>query len=463
MPEAGGRRTGDRESGQALILALGGAFVILAGAAALVAIAGAVTGKGRAQRAADLVAISAARSMRDDLPRLLAPPTLPNGLPNPAHMEKVVYLARARLAALAAARANGIGPARARVSFPDALSFAPLRARAVVTGRLAVGGASSAVRASATAEAAAPAGAGAGVGMPAQASGGGYGGRLVYRTGEGMRPDVAAAFDRMAAAAGGDGIALMVVSGFRSDAEQAALFAAHPDPTWVAPPGKSLHRCATELDLGPGSAYGWLAANATRFGFVQRYSWEAWHYGFTAGPEPCSAAGEAGGLGASGGAAGAGGGRGGDGVLSAATLPSFVPPEFRQTILAAATKWNVSAALLAGQLMAESGFDPNAGSTAGAQGIAQFMPGTAASYGLRNPFDPVEAIDAEAHLMHDLLVQFGSPQLALAAYNAGPAPVEACSCVPDYPETQAYVSRILALLGGAGALALPSFEVRLVA
>ena len=78
----------------------------------------------------------------------------------------------------------------------------------------------------------------------------------------------------------GAGISLLVVSGFRSDAEQAALFAAHPDPQWVAPPGHSLHRCATELDLGPGSAYAWLAANASRFGFVQRYSWEAWHFGF---------------------------------------------------------------------------------------------------------------------------------------------------------------------------------------
>ncbi|HUC08650.1 MAG TPA: hypothetical protein VMR96_11245, partial [Solirubrobacterales bacterium] len=62
----------------------------------------------------------------------------------------------------------------------------------------------------------------------------------------------------------------------------------------------------------------------------------------------------------------------------------------------------------------------------------------------------------------DLLV---SPPvaLALAAYNAGPAPVEACNCVPAIPETTAYVGRILALLGGAGAIATPSFEVRLVA
>ena len=98
---------------------------------------------------------------------------------------------------------------------------------------------------------------------PAIASGGGYSGPLVYRNGEGMRPDVAAAYDQMAAAAAGDGITLIVVSGFRSDAEQAELFAAHPDPKWVAPPGTSLHRCATELDLGPESAYGWIDANAS--------------------------------------------------------------------------------------------------------------------------------------------------------------------------------------------------------
>lgn len=113
--------------------------------------------------------------------------------------------------------------------------------------------------------------------------------------------------------------------------------------------------------------------------------------------------------------------------------------------------------------MAESNFDPAAASSAGALGIAQFLPSTAAAYGLRDPFDPVEAIDAQGHLMADLLHEFGSPQLALAAYNAGPAPVEACRCVPPYPETRAYVTRILALLGGAGALAAPSFEVRLVA
>jgi hypothetical protein len=438
------------ENGQALILALGGALALIAGALALVAIAGAVTGKGRAQRAADLVAISAVRSMRDDLPQLLSPPRLANGQPNPSHLAKATYLARAETAALAAARANEVDPKRVQVSFPDASSFAPVRAKATVVAGLREGEGQR-VEASAVAEAAAPYGAAAG-GATGMASGGGYSGALIYRDGEGMRPDVAASYDQMAAAARGDGIVLTVVSGFRSDAEQAELFAAHPDPTWVAPPGHSLHRCATELDLGPSSAYGWLAANATRFGFVQRYSWEPWHYGFDAGPAPCSPEGEA--LGSD----------GGEGMTASSTsLPAFVPAQYRQPILRSAADWGVPPALMAGQLMAESGFDPSAGSSAGAQGIAQFMPSTAAAYGLTDPYDPVAAIDAEAHLMSDLLRQFGSSELALAAYNAGPAPVEACHCIPPYPETQAYVTRILALIGGAGAMVMPSFEVRLVA
>ena len=440
-----------REDGQALILALGGALALIAAALALVAIAGAVTGKGRAQLAADLVAISAVRSMRDDLPRLLSPPRLADGRPNPRHIDKPTYLARARMAALTAGRANDVDPDRVQVRFPDRESFAPVRAKATIVAGLRESGGHR-VEASAVAEAAAPYGAASAPGGTAMATGGGYGGTLVFRDEEGMRPDVAAAYDQMAASARADGVVLMVVSGFRSDAEQAELFAAHPDPTWVAPPGQSLHRCATELDLGPSSAYGWLAANAGRFGFVQRYSWEAWHFGFEAGPAPCSAEGEA--VAASGEEATS---------RSSASLPSFVPPQYREPILRSAAHWGVPPALMAGQLMAESGFDPDAGSPAGAQGIAQFMPSTAAAYGLTNPYDPVAAIDAQGHLMSDLLRQFGSPELALAAYNAGPVPVEACHCIPPYPETQAYVTRILALIGGAGAIAMPSFEVRLVA
>ena len=168
-------------------------------------------------------------------------------------------------------------------------------------------------------------------------------------------------------------------------------------------------------------------------------------------PAPCSEAGNA--VGES----------GGDGSLaSGGGLPSFVPARFRRPLLRAATGWNVSAALLAAQLMAESNFNPFAVSPAGAQGIAQFMPSTAAAYGLKDPFDPVEAIDAQAHLMSDLIHQFGSPQLALAAYNAGP-PGRSLRLRPRLSPRRRLRSRILALLGGAGALVVPSFEVRLVA
>ena len=158
------------------------------------------------------------------------------------------------------------------------------------------------------------------------------------------------------------------------------------------------------------------------------------------------------------------GGRSADGEAGGA-LPGFVPARFAPAIARAAQRWSVAGALLAAQLYRESGFNPFARSSAGAQGIAQFMPGTAAALGLQDPFDAESAIDAQAHLMRDLLRQFGSVPLALAAYNAGPAPVRACGCVPRFRETQAYVADILGLLHGAGdalGSGVDGLEVRLV-
>jgi hypothetical protein len=287
---------------------------------------------------------------------------------------------------------------------------------------------------------------GADLSLSGVADGGGYTGPLAYRQGKPMRPDVALAFDRMAAAARSEaGLHLLITSGYRSDAEQARLWAANPDPKWVARPGTSLHRYGTELDLGPPSAYGWLGANSERFGFIRRYSWEPWHYGYARNTGSASV-----GFGG-----GSGDGRG--------AVPSFVPERFHDAIVRAAMRWNVGAALLSAQIYVESNFNPFAQSPAGAQGIAQFMPGTAQALGLQNPFDPEQAIDAQAHLMRDLLRRFGSVPLALAAYNAGAAAVESHGGIPPYPETRAYVAKILGLLGGAGDLAGEmSFEVRLV-
>ena len=418
-----------RESGQALVLIVGAMAALVVGALILGAFGQALGARGHEQRAADLAAVSAARAMRDAYSRLFEPARLRHGIPNPRHLSVAQYLAIGRAAAVDGAKRNGATLDPARVTFPDADSFAPVRVSVVLTDVAKVGTHSGRVRVVARATAALTPSIG---GDPyPTASGGGYTGPLAYRQGQGMRPDVAPAFDRMAAAAKKEaGITLLVVSGYRSNAEQAKLFAAHPDPKWVARPGESLHRYGTELDLGPASAYGWLATNAHRFGFIQRYSWEPWHFGFTLNAGTTSVG-------------------FGDGARLK-TLPDFVPPSLQGVISEAAQRWNVSGALLAAQLYAESNFNPFAESGAGAQGIAQFMPGTARQYGLTDPFDPAQSIDAQAHLMRDLLRRFASVPLALAAYNAGSAPVAACGCIPAIPETQAYVAKILGLLGGAG-------------
>jgi hypothetical protein len=95
-------------------------------------------------------------------------------------------------------------------------------------------------------------------------------------------------------------------------------------------------------------------------------------------------------------------------------------------------------------LFQESGFKPGIVSHAGAQGIAQFMPETAASMGLDNPFDPLQAIPASARLLRNLIDKFGNLGLAAAAYNAGPKRINDWlarkSKLPN--ETQGYVKVI---------------------
>jgi soluble lytic murein transglycosylase-like protein len=424
--------------GQASILLIGGLCGVLVGALILGAVARAVGREAEAQRAADLAALAGAKAMHAAYPRLFEPPEF-DGRPNPYHLDRAAYLARGRTAALKVARANSADTAD--VAFPDRSTFAPVRIRVTVREQIALarGRARRRAEVGASAEAElAPQGAD---GMPL--TGSGYDGPFAVRQGERMRPDVAQAFDRMERAARAEGVALLITSAYRSDAEQAVLWQRNPDPKWVAPPGKSLHRYATELDLGPQTAYAWLAAHAERFHFIQRYSHEPWHYGFVLNARSTARA------------------TAGDGARRTG-LPAFVPDRYAPALARAAQRWNVSAALLAAQLYAESNFNPFARSPAGAQGIAQFMPGTARALGLDNPFDAEQAIHAQAHLMRDLLRRFASVPLALAAYNAGPAPVAACACIPPYPETRGYVARILGLLAGAGELPAGGLSVRLV-
>jgi D-alanyl-D-alanine dipeptidase len=433
-------RRARREAGQATIVVLGAGLALLLGALVLGTVARGIGDRSDEQRAADLAALAGARAMHGAYARLFEPAML-GPRANAVHLERAAYLERGRRAAIVTARRNGAHDVA--VSFPDAVTFAPVRIRVEVRDPVLVaGGESVPSGARAEAELAAP----ADIALATGADVGEYRGPLAARQGKPMRPDVAAAFDRMVSAARRAGTSLTVVSGFRANAEQAVLFARHPDPKWVAPPGQSLHRLGTELDLGPASAYGWLAANARRFHFIQRYSWEPWHYGYVLNAGTTSV----------------GFGTAADGEATRA-MPSFVPAHIAAPLARAAQRWNVSSALLGAQLYAESNFNPFARSSAGARGIAQFMPATARELGLRDPFDATASIDAQAHLMRDLLRRFGAVPLALAAYNAGPARVAACGCVPPIAETRGYVARVLGLLGGAGeAVAGGGLEVRLV-
>lgn len=267
------------ERGQATIALVAGVIVAMLGVALFAEYGAALAARGHDQRTADLAAAAAAKRMAEDFPRTFEPPVLPGGAPNPHYLSPTAYRLRARAAAVRVAVLNHAGGRIDRVKFglsptPTSVTISTLR-----NHQVAIAGTDEhrrvKVRARATAElrfsfATMP------DALPANGSGGGYSGPLAYRQGKPMRPDVAMAFDRMAAAARAAGISLSINSAFRSDAEQARLFAAHPDPKWVAPPGTSLHRYGTELDLGPPGAYGWLAANARRFGFIKRYAWEPW-------------------------------------------------------------------------------------------------------------------------------------------------------------------------------------------
>ena len=126
-----------------------------------------------------------------------------------------------------------------------------------------------------------------------------------------------------------------------------------------------------------------------------------------------------------------------------------VPGAYAGTIEQAASTNGIPASLLAALLYHESRFEPNVVSSAGAEGIAQFMPATAAGMGI-DPTNPTQSIEGAAQLLGSYTRQFGSYSDALAAYDAGSSAVERYGGIPPYAETQAYVPAVLSLAGLTG-------------
>ncbi len=115
-----------------------------------------------------------------------------------------------------------------------------------------------------------------------------------------------------------------------------------------------------------------------------------------------------------------------DGLIRLAALEHGVPPALVKAVIAA-----------------ESRFDPDAVSRKGAQGLMQLMPLTAVKLGVEDPFSADQNVSGGTRYLREMLDRYGDMRRALAAYNAGPTAVDYYRGVPPYPETQAYVQRVM--------------------
>jgi soluble lytic murein transglycosylase-like protein len=125
----------------------------------------------------------------------------------------------------------------------------------------------------------------------------------------------------------------------------------------------------------------------------------------------------------------------------AAAIP---PAQIENLVQSNAATWGVDPALIRAVIANESNFNPNATSSAGAQGLMQLMPQTAASMGVTDSYDPAQNVWGGTRYLRAMLDRFdGDLPKAIAAYNAGPEAVERFGGIPPYPETESYVTNVL--------------------
>jgi len=144
-------------------------------------------------------------------------------------------------------------------------------------------------------------------------------------------------------------------------------------------------------------------------------------------------------------------------------LPARRLADYATDIQEISRQHGVSATLVESVIRTESGFDPSAVSPRGAAGLMQLMPGTAAALGVPDRFDPRASISGGVRHLRYLLDRYrGDVRLALAAYNAGEAAVDAHRGVPPFPETRVYVERVLGLAGAHATAEAPQVIYRYV-
>lgn len=133
-------------------------------------------------------------------------------------------------------------------------------------------------------------------------------------------------------------------------------------------------------------------------------------------------------------------------ALPRTNLKKGDPGQYHDLIHETAARYGVDPDLVEAVVQVESGYNPDAVSSAGAMGMMQLMPATARALGVQDPFDPVQNIDGGVRYLKALLDRYGGDLVkALAAYNAGSGAVDHYGGVPPFAETQLYVQSVLGL------------------